>query len=242
MLSEETYSRLKNIAATMPVLGNEIPMKAETHLWLGRLSAIIHDMGMVVEGVHLRSSIDRLTSNVSGIREAAAQKIQSILFMGLAHAELRAPAQAQGAFIAVGSTFDSFAAIGRVLAEANTTAMIVDPYMDANALTDFAVLAGPTVAIELLADASAKKAALVPAVQAWKAQYVTERRLDARLAPKGQLHDRLIILDRNTVWVLTQSFNAIAARSPATITKIDAETAALKLPAYEAIWNAATPI
>jgi hypothetical protein len=37
----------------------------------------------------------------------------------------------------------------------------------------------------------------------------------------------LIIADNSEAWVLTQSLNAFAVRSPASIVRVDAETAAL---------------
>ena len=52
----------------------------------------------------------------------------------------------------------------------------------------------------------------------------------------------LIAVDGNEVWLLTQSLNAIAARSPATIVRIDPETATLKIAAYDLMWQAAVPI
>jgi hypothetical protein len=56
------------------------------------------------------------------------------------------------------------------------------------------------------------------------------------------LHDRLIFIDGAQVWLASQSFNALAARSPASIIEIDADTAQLKFDAYEALWSTATVI
>jgi hypothetical protein len=44
------------------------------------------------------------------------------------------------------------------------------------------------------------------------------------------------------VWVLTQSLNGFATRSPATIMRASADLAALKIAAYEAMWQKATPL
>ncbi len=68
------------------------------------------------------------------------------------------------------------------------------------------------------------------------------RPLQAKLAPERTLHDRLIVIDQKDAFVLTQSFNALAARSPASLVKSDAETAALKVASYEAIWSAAAAL
>jgi hypothetical protein len=52
---------------------------------------------------------------------------------------LRLPSQ--GSFIAAGSTFDAFVAVGKALSEAKTNVLMVDPYADEKALTDYALLA-----------------------------------------------------------------------------------------------------
>jgi hypothetical protein len=68
------------------------------------------------------------------------------------------------------------------------------------------------------------------------------RPLEIRLAPARSLHDRLIIVDGAQAWTLTQSLKDFAARSPATIVKVDGETAGLKICAYDAIWRGAAPL
>ena len=70
-------------------------------------------------------------------------------------------------------------------------------------------------------------------------QYGGTRPLAAKLSAARSLHDRLIAVDGAQVWVLTQSLNGFAVRSPATIIRTDAETAGLKIAAYAVLWNAA---
>jgi hypothetical protein len=105
-------------------------------------------------------------------------------------------------------------------------------------LTDFTPLAVESVAVCLLADQQSLKRAL----DRWAAQYVGKRPLKAKLAPPRTLHDRLIIVDGAGAWDLTQSLKDFAARSPASVVRSGAERAALKIPYYEGIWMAASPI
>lgn len=86
------------------------------------------------------------------------------------------------------------------------------------------------------------KPTLRPAAVRWTAQYGTSRPLAVKLAAARLLHDRLIAIDDTTAWVLTQSLNAFATRSPASIVRIDDETASLKIAAYQTIWGQATPL
>jgi hypothetical protein len=165
-----------------------------------------------------------------------------ILYRALAFAEMNAPVASRGAFVPAGNELDALAAVGKVLAGATHDAMIVDPYMDAKAITDFAPLAPDTVRVKVLADDAYHKASLLPAVQRWAKQHAA-RPLDARLAPAKTLHDRLIVVDGKVVFTLTQSLNAFAVRSPATIIRIDdPEMTALKIATYEKFWKAARVI
>jgi hypothetical protein len=120
--------------------------------------------------------------------------------------------------------------------------LMIDPYMDERALTDFAVLASENVTIRLLADAHSHKPSLKPAVERWAAQYLATRPLEARVTTRRTLHDRLLIIDGVTAWVLTQSMNAFAVRAPASILRVDPDTGALKVEAYQAIWDASAPL
>ena len=172
----------------------------------------------------------------------AIERISQIRYRALVIAELDAPAGAKGSFVAAGSVFDALASLSKILGSATKEALVVDPYMDEKVLTDFAVLLPETVQIRVLSDAATVKPSLPPAVKRWKAQYPNTRPLDARLAPARALHDRLVMIDSKDVWVLTQSLNAFAQRAPASIVKVDAETAPLKVSAYNHIFASASPV
>lgn len=238
---EQLYVELGALLASMP---NEIRTQDSVWVdvnpavlqWASRVGAAIEAQDDIVESTAARSAIMNLSSAVR------ASELVTLLNRALARAERRAPVSAQGAFIPVGHAFDAFAAIGKILGVAKAFVLIVDPYMDNKALDEFGTLVPAGVALQLLADAKDHKASLPPAVARWKTQHASARPLEVRLSPKGALHDRLIMVDSAGVWALTQSLNAFAARSPATILKADPETAALKVQAYAALWAAATPI
>jgi hypothetical protein len=70
-------------------------------------------------------------------------------------------------------------------------------------------------------------------------QYGSAHPLEVRLAPARSLHDRQVVVDEQDVWILTQSLNSFAARAPASIVRVDPETAALKIAAYNGLWQGA---
>jgi hypothetical protein len=241
---EALYVQLGRLVETVPKdigCGMESdPLPPATLQWIGRVGALIEAAGNPMDIASFRTSVAGL--NLSTMRFQAVQDVVGLLYRALAAAELKAPVAARGAFIPAGNAFDAFSAIGKVLAMATQDALIIDPYMDEKALTDFAVLSPAGVSIRLLADQQHYKQTLAPAKQRWEAQHGTARPIAARLAAARTLHDRAIILDRNSAWVLTQSLNAFASRSPASIVRTDQETAELKIAAYDLIWNSATPL
>jgi hypothetical protein len=236
---EALYIQLGRLVETIPNL-DHYPFPSTTQHWLGRAGALIAEAGDNSDIVLFKTAVGALTTMVT--RNKAGQDIALILYRALAVAEVRAPVSAQGTFVAAGNSFDAFAAMGKVLGTATRDILVVDPYLDEKALTDFAPLAHEGVSIRLLADGSAPKPTLIPASKRWATQYGATRPLEVRLAPARTLHDRVIITDAVSAWVLTQSLNAFAGRSPASIVRVDQETATLKVSAYDAIWREATPI
>ena len=91
----------------------------------------------------------------------------------------------------------------------------------------------------MLADTNDFKATLKPAAEKWVAQYGLSRPLSVRLALPKTLHDRAIFIDKREAWTLTQSLKDFAKRAPAEIVRADSITA-LKIEAYEAIWDNAS--
>ncbi len=239
--AESAYNMLGQLLVTFPNLPPGSPCPTEALQWIARLQAIASAQANPVDANELRTlgneaAIGRLNGPL------LTAKLYAILYRLLAAAEIQLPAAAQGAFIPAGNVFDAMRVFVHVLGEAKTDVLIVDPYMDANTVTDIASLIPAGVAIRLLSDTVFRKPGLAPAVASWLAQYGQARPLQARLAPAKALHDRAILVDGSAAWALSQSLNAFATRSPATVLRLDAETAGLKLAAYEDMWTNASPI
>ena len=235
--SQAIYVQLGRLVEQMPELGSGPPTQ-EVQIWLGRLHAILTQTESLSDIVNLNIATKNLIN--AGMKHKSAHDIKSIAYRALYTAELNAPVSDQGTFIAVGNVFNAMVAIAKILSSAQTDVLIIDPYMDEKVLTDFALLVPVNVRIRLLPDRKSYKAALVPLVQRWVEQHKTERPLEVRLTPARALHDRLIIVDSETVWILTQSLNKFADRSPASIVRSGGEAATLKLDAYKEMWDSAS--
>jgi hypothetical protein len=212
----------------------------ETLKWLGELHALLSSMKLTGELVALKVASGMLV-RYPGLSTSAAD-VRALLYRVLAEAELKAPASEQGTFIAAGNELDAYAAVSKVLASAKSTVLVVDPYMDGKALTDFLPSSAEGVFISILSDQATLKPTLGPAAERWTDQFGDARPLQVRLAPARTLHDRLILVDGDKIWSLSQSLKDFANRAHGSILKVDPETAALKIAAYMDIWDSATAL
>lgn len=240
MEPDRLYHELGYLIAEMPNMNTDDWQTPVGQRWLGRAAALVEQGGNIADIATFNVAVENLHSSRSYLDHV--QQITAVLYRVLGRAELQASPSVRGAFIPVGEAFSAFTALSKILTEARITVMFVDPYADANLLTDFAVLVPEGVMIQVLADANARKAALAPAVRHWEQQYGSIRPLEGRLASDRSLHDRLIIIDERESWSLGQSFNALAARAPTSLLRADPETAQLKIEAHAQIWQGADPI
>ena len=234
---EELYVRLRQAVADMPDLRVD-SISLELAKWLAEVTFLVEDRGDLVDTFELKSAIGRLGTILS----VGKQEVPLVLYRVLAKAEATAPSALRGSFIAAGRPFDALAAVSKLLGEAESDVLVVDAYAEANLLDAFLRAVPDQVGIRVLADAKTLKPTLKPAAEAWVAQYGVNRPLEIRVAPKGTLHDRLILLDRREVWLLGQSFNQLATRSNTYLSRSDAELAAMKVSAYEAAWSVAAQL
>jgi hypothetical protein len=232
---DSLYQQLGHLISNVPEMPLDgDPLQTEDHIWLGKLAALAQQSGEVADHTRLKIVID--TYNRTLRPYTWLSEVMGIAYRLLALAEVQASSAVQGTFIPAGNTFDGLAAVGKVLQTATHDVLIVDPYMDEKALTTFGVLVPEQVKLRLLADSANVKPSLTPAKAAWVQQYGDARPVEARITASRTLHDRLIIVDRESTYVLGQSLNAFASRSPTSIVKVDLETSSLKVAAYETIW------
>jgi hypothetical protein len=200
--------------------------------WIGRAQALVDRANVGVTAMEFNAAVNKFPySNW----ETGVQEVFRILHRVIAVAELHTPADVAGTFIPVGSQFDAFAAISKLLKPATKDVFIVDPYLDESVLTDFGAAVPDGVPLRLLADAAGVRPSLAPAATAWVKQHGGSRPLSLRVAAARTLHDRAIFIDGTTAWTITQSLKDFAKRAPAEVVRVD-DIALLKIPAYESIW------
>jgi hypothetical protein len=233
---ETHYLQLGRLVATMPDFESSAFDSAEMHQWLGRVSAVLERSGQHSDATALNVKVEML--HILGPKTVGAG-VSQLLHRALARAELAAPATAQGMFISAGDGFSAFAAVGKVLARATSDLLLIDAYADATILTDYVITAPERIPVRILtADKQARRLVLAPAVARWQAQFGSDRPLEVRFSPSSSLHDRLMLVDQKEAWTVGQSFNAMAERSHTSIVRADEVLAAMKVAAYEDMWQA----
>lgn len=237
---DELYKSLAHLVETFPTLAYGQPLSAEEWKWLGRCHALVGITTNQATAIQFQLASDRLGSMYG--HESAASEIRGALYRALAAAELKVSPGVQGAFIQTGASFDALGAVGKILRQAKRDLLVVDPYLDARFLTDFALMADEGVAIRLLADKQSLYPSLKPAAERWAEQNGALRPLEVRVAPARTLHDRLLIADGSAAFAVSQSFKDLAARSPATIMPAEPAITSLKVASYGDLWAAATPL
>ena len=238
---EALYHQLGQIISDEPKIpSGEERGSTEVLRWLGRAEALIEQVCGIVDHHKFGSLRTSMLTATRTDPEPQMRHIRGLLYTALAKAELSAPTAAKGAFIPAGNSFDALTAIAGVLRECSGSVLLVDPYMDAVALRDFLPMVAVVFPLRLLAGVKKKNAGLPEAVERWKVQYAQARPIELRLAAPRMLHDRLI-MDDVSVWSLSQSFNAIAQRSPAMVQRVGAEIALAKREAFIDMWNSSTP-
>jgi hypothetical protein len=233
---EAIYLRLGALIADTPDF-NADPAP-ETFRWVAQVFALI-EAGELVDMPSI--AVFKVASHnlQSPMRDTNVGAVLAIAHQALAKAELHAPAELQGAFIAAGHSFDAFAAVGKALGTATADVFIVDPYANAKVLTDYAVLAPDNVSVRVLAEATHGKS-LKPAAEHWAQQM--KQPLEARIAAPRSLHDRLILIDGKAAFVVGQSFKDLAKRSHTSLVRMPPDAGKLKIEAYELMWSSATAL
>jgi hypothetical protein len=233
------YVQIGRLLETAPVMSSYQSLKSpQVMQWVGRAHALIHQAHIGISAAEFNAAVSRFPLSTW---ETGVQEVFTILYRVMAHCELQSPSAVSGTFVPVGNAFDAFAAVGKLLKPATKDVLIVDPYLDESILIDFGAAVPAGIPLRLLADPAFVKPGLEPAAKKWVEQHGPARPLAVRLTPAKTLHDRAIFIDGTTAWTLTQSIKDLAKRSPAEIIRAD-DIAALKIPAYEAIWAQATDL
>ena len=231
--TEALYAQLRALAENEPDFSVSTP---ELSHWLGRLHEALIQSGGGSDIAMLKVMGDGLTGILA---DQNVHSVRNILYRALAKVERQLPDPDQGGFIAAGDVFDALTIMASALERAKSRVLFVDPYMGPEVLTKYAVMIPDGVQIDLLGAEGKIKGGLQAAAEAWLQQHGSKRPLRVRQVAANLLHDRLLIIDDFETWDISQSLNALASRSPATISKSREDQAKMKVNAYAPLFEEA---
>ena len=247
--SEELYQRAGILLSEVPNFNRQGALNDQEDQWLAAALAVIESASEIVpvpdvlEIFDAKYAAKMVVSQIANahLRATNARIVISLLRRVLGRLELQVQTAIVGAYVPAGDVDEAHKAVGAVLRTAVKDVLLVDPFADETILKAYAEQAPDNIVVRVLTDPDKHEPTLKAAREIWKKQYGDKRPLQVRLA-KAPLHDRLIIVDGERAWTVTQSFKDLAATRPTTIVSTPNEIAELKIKAYQEIWSGASAI
>lgn len=229
---------LQSLLEEVPPLEYGGPFTDVELRWLSRAEALVEASGSNVDTLTLKRARDSLKTY-----SHSHAAIMGPIYNAYYRAELHCPVEAQGRFIAPQDTWNGYAALVRLFQKGCGTLFIVDPYVDATMFTELLPHAKASTKINCLTSKTSNHAGLLAAYEKWQVSAPAGiAPVEVRYAPERTLHDRLIFVDGEEVWLISQSFKDIAKRSPASLALADEELSAAKTDHYGELWKQSVPL
>ncbi len=220
--------------APPPFKGYEVVPDEELE-WLGKAHALLKRWDSN-EAYGFQLAVDSL-----GIPLTAQQninKLKAIIYRAIADLEerIRAEAPSGGGAFGPGAVYDFFKALNELVQKAQSSLFIADPYMDEDIFDHY--LSSSSVSVDKRLLVKKNSANLSTAGQ----MFVQQHGGNLEIRKSSNFHDRIIIVDASSCWVLGQSIKDAANNGPTYLAPLSADVATLKIPVYEALWQQATVI
>lgn len=191
--------------------------KPDTLAWLGRLEAIILNWESVYSSgfqIKISQATQNLLNMNAQIQDQAYRTIICTLHTVRNDILIESPELASS-FISKGETFKFFDGVRKIIDTAQDDILFIDPYINANFVSQYLPLIERSVSIRLLTSSNKEGLAISLSVLSEQYQF---RKLEAR-ANKG-IHDRFILIDGSSCFQSGTSFKDGAKNNPTSITTI----------------------
>lgn len=230
---EQLLAEVEDLLRTIPDRATIRHELAENYSWFGRASALIAEWNQVKS-----LEFDRYANAIHHpMAREATQALNSImLLLHRARHDLRLKSVGPlTVAINQGSVFDYFDEVRKLLEEAQSDLLFVDPYLDAEFVSRYLPHVRSGVTVRLLA--KEKLSTLVPAVQVYRQQ--TGALIQVREA--AALHDRFVFIDGSSCYQSGASFKDGAKKAPTSLAQVSDAFTAIQA-TYEGLWNTGKPI
>jgi hypothetical protein len=137
-----------------------------------------------------------------------------------------------------GATYDFYLNFKQLLSSAQSTLLLVDPYLNEEVFDLYVSKIQAGVTIRILTN-NARCAAALPTVVS---KYKQQNGMILEVRSSQQLHDRVVFIDTSQCWVLGQSIKDAAKNKTTYLAPLPSEIVDDKLKFYEDIWLNSTVI
>jgi hypothetical protein len=225
-------AQLRSLLERAPDFDSYEGTSREHQTWLAQAHALVSRWNRL-EGATIKVNSGYLDSDL--LRDNNVSQILACIYRAIADLELSVPAREQENFGA-GSVYDFFKALNKVIASADESVFIIDPYLDASVFDHYLVSRNNGVSVKLLSDK--KVESLVASTEKYNAQFGNI----IELRKSNQIHDRVIFIDKYVCWLLGQSVKDAAKAKPTYLVQAPPDIVPEKLATYERIWTNSTPL
>lgn len=227
---EQLLAEVEDVLRTMPerkTIRHELP---ENYAWFGRAAALVAQWNSV-KSVEFDVCVRQIHSFTAMDASQALGGILTLLQQARHDLRLKAVGPLTVA-IDKGSVFDYFDEVRKLIEEAQTDLLFVDPYLDAEFVSRYLPHVRSGVAIRLLG--KERMSTLVPAVQAFAQQNSVNIQVRAATA----LHDRFVFIDKKSCYQSGASFKDGAKKAPTSLAQVNDAFAPIQT-TYETSWSTA---
>jgi len=226
---EQLAFEIEDVIRTMPGPRDFVANPDKCIPWLGRASAAMSQWNSIKAIGYFEPLVTTLSR--SGNYDFGPTLRNVLVLLHQAKNDLRL--QSTGPLsvgVDAGRVFEYFDEVRRVIEEAKSDILFVDPYIDAEFVSRYMPFVSSSTQVRILT--REKLTTLRPAIESFVAQFPL--RVEVRSAP--QFHDRYIFVDGLSCYQSGASFKDGAKNAPTTLTQItDAFEAVHQT--YEGIWT-----
>ncbi len=222
-------AQLRALIERTPDFDTYSPSSREHQVWLGQAHALISRWNSI-EAMHFKSDCVFLSNEL--MRVSSIGSIIGAIHRAIADLELKVPADIEVSFGA-GEVYNFFQALNKVIASAETSIFIVDPYLDHTVFDHYLASRAGKVSVRLLLNLQSEN--LIPASEKYNSQHGNV--LELRKSKK--LHDRVVFIDDYVCWLIGHSIKDAAKAKPTYLVQLPPDVVPDKLSNYEEIWSSA---
>jgi len=232
MEPEILLANLRALLERMPNFEEYSPYSQEHLLWLGQGYALIQRWSST-EATSYKLSCDFMPMEIN--RTTNISNVIGIIHRAIADLEIQVPEKGKVAF-AAGEVYDFFKELNSVIASAEISIFIIDPYLDHTVFDHYVVSKKIDVTVRFLINKN--KDNLRAAAEKYRSQYgeILEVRSNRKI------HDRVIFIDDFACWVVGQSIKDAAKAKPTYLSPLAPDVVSVKLQEYNEIWGRSNEI